>query len=280
MSESAQATAPERVLLRSISDRVEIAPGVHMPRLGLGTSQSAPGEVEHAIEVAFDLGYRLVDTATAYRNERAIGAALAATGVPRQDYFVTTKVWADDQGYRPTLAAFETSCKKLKLDYIDLYLIHWPDPPNTAGTWKAMEELLDGGSVRSIGVSNFTERDLETLFETARVMPAVDQFELHPLRQRPYLQDYCRENEITIEAWAPLMRGKAHRVPELVAVGERHGKTAAQVSIRWILQKEMVTVPKSVHAERIRENASVFDFELSPEEMAAIDQLDRDQHAR
>lgn len=268
----------EKVELNSIADRVEIAPRVLMPRLGLGTSQSLPGKVEQAVRAALGMGYRLIDTASAYHNEAAIGSAIAGSGLTRAQLFITSKVWADDQGYRKTIAACKASLRRLQTSYLDLYLIHWPEPSKTVETWAALEDLHKEGLVRAIGLSNFMERDLDLVMTTAQIEPAVNQFELHPWRQRPHLQERCRELGITIEAWAPVMRGRASLVPELTAIGRRHDKTGAQVSIRWILQKGFVTVPKSTHPERLRENMEVYDFELSDEEMARIDALDRDEH--
>lgn len=270
----------ERLELRSIADSVQIAQGVRMPRLGLGTSQAYPGQVEREIAVGLDLGYRHIDTAAMYGNEHEIGAAIARSGVPREEISLATKVWNTDQGYQTTLRAFDASRRRLGVDYIDLYLIHWPQPHATAETWRAMEELLRRGEVRAIGVCNFTVEHLEELYQTAEIPPAVDQFELHPWMQRPELQDYCISRGITIQAWAPVMRGRASRVPQLAEIGERHGKSGAQVSIRWILQKGFTTIPKSTHESRLHENCDVFDFELSEDEMATIDAMDRGEHAR
>lgn len=270
----------ERLELRSIADTIEIADGVRMPRLGLGTSQAYPGQVEREIAVGLDLGYRHIDTAAMYGNEHEIGAAVARSGVSRQEVSLATKVWNTDQGYQTTLRAFDASRRRLGVEYIDLYLIHWPQPHATAETWRAMEELLRRGEVRAIGVCNFMIEHLEELFQTAEVAPAVNQFELHPWMQRPELQDYCISHGITVQAWAPVMRGRASRVQQLVEIGQRHGKTGAQVSIRWILQKGFTTIPKSTHESRLHENCDVFDFELSDDEMATIDALDRSEHAR
>lgn len=270
----------ERVVPRSIADTVEIAPGVLMPRLGLGTSQAYPGVVEREIAIGLDLGYRHIDTAATYGNEPEIGASIARSGVPRHEISLATKVWNTEQGYQATLRAFDASRRRLGVDYLDLYLIHWPQPGMTADTWRAMEELLRRGEVRAIGVCNFTIEHLEELFRTAETPPAIDQFELHPWLQRPGLQDYCNSHGIVVQAWAPVMRGRASRVTRLTEIGHRYGKTGAQVSIRWILQKGHTTIPKSVHEQRLRENADVFDFELSDEEMRFIDSMDRGEHAR
>jgi methylglyoxal/glyoxal reductase len=264
------------VELHSIADRVEIAPGVMMPRLGVGTSAVVGmRDVERELDAALELGYRLIDTATSYRNEAEIGATLAKSGVPRSELFVTSKVWPSDQGYGRTLQAFAASRERLGLDYLDLYLIHWPDPPLIGETWRAFEEIHASGAVRAIGVSNFMRSDFERLYETSTVAPAIDQIEFHPFLQRPGLVDYCRSHGVAVEAWSPLMRGRVNGIRQLVDIGAAHGKTEAQVTLRWILQKGIITVPKSVHAERLRENADIFDFALSPQDMAAIDALDR-----
>lgn len=264
----------EGLELRSIADRVEIAPDVFMPRLGMGTWRSHGAEAYNAMRAALDLGYRLFDTSANYGNERDVGAALASSGVPRQDVFVTTKLEGPDQGFGTTQRALEASLKRLGMDYVDLYLIHWPNPAKTIDTWRGLEELVRSGLTRSIGVSNFDESDLEQVYSVAEVPPAVNQFEFHPLRQSPSLQDYCRRRSITMEAWAPVIEGRAGMVPELRQVGEAHGKTPSQISLRWILQKGVVAIPKSVHKARLRENADIFDFELSRDEVALIDSLE------
>ena len=266
--------------LRSIADRVRIAPGVLMPRLGLGTSQALGGDVQREVLFGLSIGYRLIDTAAMYGNEREIGAALRRTDVPREDVFVTTKVWNSDQGYERTLAAFSRSRARLGLEYVDLYLVHWPQPGLTGETWRALEELLASGETRAIGVSNFGPSHFRELSATANVPPAVDQFEFHPGMQRPDVVRYCRENAVTMQAWSPLMRGGAGREPVLREIGERHGKSPAQVALRWILQQGLTTIPKSVHEDRIAQNADVFDFQLGAEEMARIDGMDRDSTTR
>jgi diketogulonate reductase-like aldo/keto reductase len=262
--------------LRSLEDRVAIAEGVEMPRLGVGTYKSAPGyEVEEEVSAALEIGYRGIDTAALYGNEAGVGKSIAGSGLPREQLFVATKVWNDDQGYSSTLAAFDDSLRRLALDYVDLYLIHWPMGEQTLETWRAMEEILATGRTRAIGVCNFLPHHLEHLMTVATVQPAVDQVEFHPLLQRLDLQEYARAHGIVMQAWAPVIRGKVFDIPELVEIGRRHGKTPAQVSIRWILQLGVTTIPKSVHADRLAENADVFDFALSDEEMALIAALDR-----
>lgn len=263
-------------VLKSLDDRVEIAPGVRMARLGLGTYKSAEGpDVEGEVSYGLELGYRHIDTAALYGNERGVGRALRASGVPRDDVTIATKVWNSDQGYAATLRAFDASLERLGLDHVDVYLIHWPMPKLMRDTWRAMEEIHSQGLARTIGVCNFLVHHLEDLEAFANVPPALDQVEHHVRLQQPDLRDYCAQHGITLQAWAPLMRGKVFDIPELSEIGERHGKTAAQVAIRWILQHGVTTVPKSVHRERVAENAGVFDLELSPEEMVRIDGLDR-----
>ena len=261
--------------LGSLADRVEIAPGVRMPILGLGTSRAAEGGiVEDEIAYGFDIGYRGVDTAAIYGNEAGVGAGIRRSGVAREDVFVATKVWNSDQGYGATRHACERSLGRLGLDYIDLYLIHWPQPALTRDTWRAMEELRSSGKVRAIGVCNFLVQHLEDLLSYAEVPPAVNQFECHPRLAQADLRDYCADHDIVTQAWSPLLRGGVTRVPELIEIASRHGKTVAQVTLRWVLQNGMTTIPKSVHHERIAENADIFDFELSHEEMARIDSLE------
>lgn len=262
--------------LRSLADKVEIAPGVRMNRLGLGTYKATEGpEVSHEVGWGLELGYRTIDTAALYGNERSIGDVVRESGIPREELFVTTKLWNSDQGYDSALRAFDASLERLAFDYVDLYLVHWPVPSKTRDTWRALEEILASGRTRAIGVCNFLPHHLEPLLAMANTPPALDQVEFHPYLQQPELQSYCEVHGITLQAWAPVMRGRVNQVPELVEIGARHGKTPAQVSIRWILQKGITTIPKSVHRERVAENADVYDFALSPAEMDAIDALDR-----
>ena len=262
-------------MLKDISSTIRLLNDVEMPRLGLGTYKSAEGgDVEGAVLAALKIGYRSIDTASLYRNEAGIGAAVRASGVPRSELFLTTKVWHDEQGYDETLAAFERSLAQLGTDYLDLYLIHWPRA-ESAETWRAMERLYAEGSIRAIGVCNHLEHHLEDLLRRAQTPPMVNQYEFHPWLQQPSLLRYCEGHDIVVEAWAPLMKGRTAEEPELARIGERHGKSPAQLAIRWLLQHGVVTIPKSVHPERIAENADVFDFALSVEEMRAIDMLDR-----
>jgi diketogulonate reductase-like aldo/keto reductase len=266
----------DNVVLRSLEDRLEIAPGVQMARLGLGTYKSAEGpDVEGEISYGLELGYRHIDTAALYGNERGVGRALRASGLARETVTVATKVWNSDQGYESTLRAFDASLERLGLEYVDLYLVHWPMPRLMRETWRAMEEIHASGRARAIGVCNFLVHHLEELASFAEVPPVLDQVEHHVRLQQPDLRGYCEEHGITLQAWAPIMRGRVGEISELAEIARTHGKTPAQVAIRWILQHGVTTIPKSVHRERVAENADVYDFELTPEEMTVLDALDR-----
>ena len=250
--------------------------GVEMPYLGLGVYLAREGEeVEHAVGWALEAGYRHIDTASAYQNESGVGAAVRNSGLARQEVFVTSKVWNSDQGYESTLRAFDRSLNRLGLEYLDLYLVHWPVKGKYRETWRALEKLYREGRVRAIGVSNFLRHHLEDLFGSAEIVPMVNQMEFHPwLVQQPLLE-YCREKGIQYEAWSPLMQGAIIRVPEIGEIAREYGKTAAQVVLRWNLQKGVVTIPKSSNPERIKANAALFDFELSPRDIACLDGLDK-----
>ena len=244
----------------------------------MGTYLAAEGpDAEGEVAYGLSIGYRGIDTAAIYRNEQSVGRAIKASGVPRADLFVATKVWNSDQGYEQTLAAFERSLGRLGLEYVDLYLVHWPDSGKARGTWRAMEELRAGGKTRAIGVCNHLESDLDDLLSHATVPPAIDQVELHPYLQRASLREHCGRHSITVQAWAPIMKGRAGTVAGLVEIGRAHGKSPAQVSLRWLLQHGICAIPKSIHPERIAENANIFDFELGEQEMARIDSLERDK---
>jgi diketogulonate reductase-like aldo/keto reductase len=266
-------TGPE---LNSLADRVEIAPGVAINRLGLGTYRADEGpDVEGEVRYGLSIGYRTIDTAALYGNEDSVGRMVRESGIPREDVFVTSKVWNTDQGYESTLEAFERSLSALDLGYVDLYLVHWPIRDKMRDTWRAMEEILASGRTRAIGVCNHLRHHLEALEGFAHTMPALNQFEHHPRLQQRDLVEYCWDRGITVQAWAPIMRGRVSLIPELVQIAQEHGKTAAQVSIRWILQSGVITIPKSIHEHRLAENCEVYDFELSDSEMAMIDSLDR-----
>lgn len=252
--------------------------GVAMPQLGLGTWQARDGaEVERAIAAAFTAGYRLIDTAAMYANEAGVGNAIRASGLDRKDIFLTTKLWNGEQGYEETLKAFDASLRRLGLEYVDLYLIHWPMP--TVGTfvesWKAMEKLYAEKRVRAIGVSNFTPAHLETLLQEATVTPAINQIELHPKFTQTATREYCAKHGIQVESYSPLMRGGEVLDDTIIrSIAGAHGKTAAQVTLRWHIQHGLIVIPKSVTPARIKENAGIFDFELTAEEMQHIDQMD------
>ncbi|MFC3800169.1 aldo/keto reductase [Cohnella sp. GCM10012308] len=251
--------------------------GVRMPWLGLGVwKMDNDAQVVSAVRAAIDAGYRSIDTAAIYKNEVGVGQAIREGGVPRSELFVTTKIWNDDQGYDKTLAAYDASLERLGLDHVDLLLIHWPGTDKFVDTWRAFEKLYADGRVKAVGVSNFNIRHLEELKRHSDLVPMVNQVEYHPLLSQRDLRTYCRENRIQLEAWSPLMQGNLdHEV--LRSIGEKHGKSPAQVVLRWDIQHGVVTIPKSVTPARIAENANVFDFELSADEMALIDDLNRDQ---
>ena len=245
--------------------------GIEIPQLGFGVFQVPPEETQAAVELALEAGYRHIDTAAAYRNEKGVGRALAASGLSREDYFVTTKLW-NSQGFDSTIAAFEESLEHLGLDHVDLYLISWPVPTEGrfVDTWRTFERILGEEAARTIGVSNFRIEDLETLAREAETRPTVNQVELHPRLQQSGLRAWHSEHDIATEAWSPLAQGELLDDETIVCVAKDHGKTPAQVILRWHLQLGNVVIPKSVTPARIRENIEIFDFELSDEEMAAI----------
>ncbi|GAB3012348.1 aldo/keto reductase [Streptomyces pseudoechinosporeus] len=254
--------------------------GVEMPQLGFGVWQIPDAEAEQAVTTALEAGYRSVDTAAIYGNEEGTGKALGASGIAREDLFVTTKLWNGDQGYDSTLRAFDTSLAKLGLDYVDLYLIHWPMPARDryVDTYKAFEKLLADGRVKSIGVSNFFPEHLDRLIEATSVIPAVNQIELHPHLQQLAAREYHAEQGIATEAWSPLGQGKGLlEVPAIVAIAQKHGRTPAQIVLRWHIQLGNVVIPKSVTPSRIKENIEVFDFSLDTEDIAAISALNEDR---
>ncbi|GAA3573974.1 aldo/keto reductase [Streptomyces sp. HUAS 31] len=254
--------------------------GVEMPQLGFGVWQVPDDEATRAVGTALEAGYRSIDTAAIYGNEAGTGRAIAASGVPREDIFVTTKLWNGDQGYDSTLRAFDTSLEKLGLEYVDLYLIHWPAPSRDkyVDTYKAFEKLHADGRIRAIGVSNFLPEHLERLFGETSVVPAVNQIELHPHLQQHASRALHAERGIATEAWSPLGSGKGLlEVPAIVAIAQKHGRTPAQIVLRWHLQIGNVVIPKSVTPSRIKENIEVFDFSLDDEDLAAISALNEDR---
>lgn len=250
---------------------------VEMPLFGLGVFQSAVGtETEEAVRYALNAGYKHIDTAAIYANEREVGKIVSAGILPREEIFVTSKVWISDFGYEGTKKAFDKSMDTLGLDYLDLYLIHWP-VNDWQGAWRALEEIYQEGRVKAIGVSNFLEHHLTELLDICNIRPMVNQYEMHPYLQQPSLREFCEANEIRVTAWAPIMKGRVLNVPELVAIGEKYNKNAVQVTLRWLLQLGVIAIPKSVNQNRIENNADVYDFELSDEDMATISTLDKDE---
>lgn len=254
--------------------------GVKMPMIGLGVYKAKEGdEVKQAVKTALEVGYRSIDTATVYENESGVGEAIRESGIPREDLFITTKVWNDDQGYEETLEAFEKSLKKLQMDYVDLYLIHWPVRGKYVDTYRALEKLYEEGKVRAIGVSNFHKHHLELLLPNCKVKPMVNQVELHPMLTQFELCNYCQDEQIQMEAWSPLMRGgEVFQHPIIQAIANKYEKTPAQVILRWDIQSGIVTIPKSVTPSRIKENFTIFDFALTEEEIRQINTLNRDLH--
>ncbi|AEV76343.1 aldo/keto reductase, diketogulonate reductase [Mycolicibacterium rhodesiae NBB3] len=257
------------------SPSITLNDGNAIPQVGFGVFQTPPDETERAVTIAFEAGYRHVDTAAAYRNERGVGKAVAESGLPREDLYITTKLWNSEQGYDSTLKAFDASVDRLGLDYVDLYLIHWPLPARNTfvDTFKAFSTLRDQGRVRSIGVSNFEPEHLRILIDATGIVPAVNQVELHPRFPQDELREVHKQLGVATEAWAPLGQGALLDDPRVTEVAERHGKTPAQVLIRWHIQLGNIVIPKSVTPERIVSNFDVFDLELSEQDMASISSL-------
>ncbi|MFY4722280.1 aldo/keto reductase [Streptomyces sp. LaBMicrA B280] len=256
---------------------VTLGDGVEIPQLGFGVFQVPDDETAAAVTTALETGYRSIDTAAVYGNEKGVGRALAASGLPREDLFVTTKVWNADQGYDATLRAFDTSLARLGLDHVDLYLIHWPAPARDLyrDSWRALERLAGEGRIRAAGVSNFQPGHLRRLLEDATLTPAVNQIELHPGLQQAELRAFHAEHGIATEAWSPLAQGAVLGEPVISDLAARYGRSPAQIVIRWHLQLGNIVIPKSVTPARIRENFDVFGFTLTAEEMQALAALDR-----
>jgi methylglyoxal/glyoxal reductase len=251
--------------------------GVEMPVLGLGVWKSPEGAVvEQAVEHAIRTGYRSIDTAKVYQNEAGVGKGIIQSGVKREDLFITTKIWNSDQGYESTLAAFEASLERLQLDYLDLYLIHWPVAGKYTETWQALEELYREKRVRAIGVSNFQTHHLDALLEKAEIVPMVNQVEFHPYLTQEKLRDYSKAHRIQVEAWSPLMQGHFLEEETILRLAKKYNRTPAQIILRWDIENEVVTIPKSVTPSRIEENANIFDFELEAEDHKILNQLNRD----
>ena len=267
-----------------INIKLKLNDGCAIPQLGLGVWQIPAGrKCEAAVLAALEAGYRHIDTASFYGNEESVGAAVKASGIGREEIFVTTKLWNRDQGYESALSAFDESLKRLSLEYIDLYLIHWPG--HNAGarldSWRALTELHEGDQAKSIGVSNYEVRHLEELLEKSSLVPTVNQIEFHPFIYDKQLSilEFCKAQGIVVEAYSPLNRGHNMNEPVLEGVARQHGKSVVQVMLRWAIQHGTVPIPKSAHPERIRENLEIFDFELTKDEMHAVNQLGRSKSA-
>lgn len=269
--------------MNSAKDTYKLYNGVEIPCVGFGTWQTPDGEAAvSAVKEAIAAGYRHIDTAAAYENEKSVGRAVRESGISRKDIFVTSKLFNPDHGYDRTMRAFEATLKELGFDYLDLYLIHWPNPiyfrsswkEANAGSWKAFEELHQAGRIRAIGVSNFRPHHLNALMETAKVMPMVNQIRLCPGDVHLETVDFCKRHTILLEAYSPLGLGRIMDVASVQEIAQRHAKSAAQTALRWSLQKGFLPLPKSVTPERIRQNAELFDFVLSDAEMAAIDSVE------
>jgi diketogulonate reductase-like aldo/keto reductase len=265
------------MMTKALTESTVLSNGVKMPWLGLGVFKvTEEGLAEKTVKAAIDAGYRHIDTAAAYGNEEGVGAGVKNSGVPRDELFITTKVWNADQGYETSLAAFEKSLSKLDMDYVDLLLIHWPVKGKYKETWRALESIYKSGKARAVGVSNFQVHHLQDLAEGSELVPMVNQVEYHPLLSQVELLAYCRANGIQVTAWSPLMQGHLD-IPLLVEIGNKYGKTPAQVVLRWDLQNGVITIPKSVTPSRIAENADIFDFELSREDMEKLSSLNQNR---
>jgi methylglyoxal/glyoxal reductase len=263
----------------TLQSRKTLNNGVQIPMLGLGVYQIPPGKTtQEAVKFALATGYRLIDTAALYGNERDVGKAVKESGIDREEVFVATKLWNSDHGYDSTIRAFENSLSLLGLEYIDLFLVHWPVPGLRRETWKAMQFLLHEGRCTAIGVSNYTIAHIEELLADATAVPAVNQVEFSPFLYQDELLSFCNAHEIQLEAYSPLTRGVRFRDPTIMRVAQRYSRTPAQILIRWSLQHGLVVIPKSSRKERIRENSEVFDFEISPQDINELDSLSEDLH--
>lgn len=260
--------------ISDINGKVTLSNGIEMPYLGLGVYKTNDGkEVIHAIDVALTNGYRLIDTAAYYNNEDGVGKAVANSQIPRSEIFISTKVWNADHGYDNTLKAIDDSLEKLQMDYVDLYLIHWPVPDKYVETWRALETIYQSGKAKAIGLCNCVQHHLQSIQQMATVQPMVLQNEFHPHLTQTDLRDFCAKNKIQYQAWSPLMRGHLIHEPLLERIAQKYQKTVAQIVIRWDLQSNVLTIPKSVHKDRIIQNSNIFDFALTEEDMTLISSL-------
>lgn len=265
----------------SIKDTITLNNGRKIPCLGLGLYKASEGgEVEEAIKYALNIGYRLFDTAAIYFNESGVGKAINSSTIVRNEIFITTKLWNDRHGFNETLKAFDESINKLNMDYVDLYLIHWPVGGKIIETWKAFEKLYNEGRALSIGVSNFLEHHLNEFIDSVEIMPAVNQIEFHPYLQQKSVVNYCKSKGIIVEAWSPLARGRVFCDPTIKSLARKYSKSHAQIILRWAYQLGVVIIPKSVHQNRIKENASIFDFKIEYDDMEKIESLDKGEEGR
>ncbi|WP_123304922.1 aldo/keto reductase [Bogoriella caseilytica] len=258
--------------------QITLNDGNTIPQLGFGVYKVAPDEAERIVSDALEAGYRHIDTARLYGNEAGVGRAIVNSGIPREELFITTKLWNDDHGRQSAFDAIDASLERLGLDRVDLYLIHWPVPARGkyVETWEALEEIKAAGQADSIGVSNFLPHHLQDLFDATETVPAVNQIELHPKHSRPQMRSFCAEHGIAVESWGPLGQGKYALLEEsaITSVAQQHGKSPAQVVLRWHLQHDLIVFPKTANRERARQNIDLFDFALSSDDMAAIDGLE------
>jgi diketogulonate reductase-like aldo/keto reductase len=262
---------------RDINYKIKMNNGAEIPQFGLGVYLTKSGsECINAVTWALETGYRHIDTAWIYGNEKEVGEAVKSSGLKREEIFITTKLWNDDHGYDSALRAFDKSLKTLNTDYIDLYLIHWPVPEKRKDSWKAMEKIYESEQCRSIGVSNYMIKHLEEMFTYANIIPVINQVEFSPYIYNKELLDYCTKHNIILEAYSPLTRRAKLKDPELVRIAEKYSKTSAQILIRWAIDHELVIIPKSANKNRIIENADVFDFELDKADMAILDNIDEE----
>ncbi|HLR42422.1 MAG TPA: aldo/keto reductase [Pseudogracilibacillus sp.] len=261
--------------------QVTLNNGIQMPQLGLGIYQVANDITKEVVTTALDSGYRSIDTAQFYDNEIGVGQAIKHSNIPREELFVTTKVWNSHHGYEKTIEAFEDSLTKLQLDYIDLYLIHWPMPMKGkyVETYQALEKLYKDGRVKAIGVSNFHIEHLETILRECEIKPVLNQVECHPYFQQHALKDFCKKHDIYLEAWSPLSRGAVFDNEVIQTIASKYNKTAAQIILRWHIQENTIVIPKSITPSRIKENMNVFDFALTEEEMKSIYEIDKNERA-
>lgn len=268
-------------MINNLQDTITLQNGLAMPGMGLGVFQVENDATAEIVKNAIEVGYRSIDTAAIYGNEVGVGKgikqAIASTGLKREDLFITSKVWNDGLGYDETIAAYEETLQKLGIDYLDLYLIHWPGKNKYTEAWKALEDLYEEGKIKAIGVCNFNVSHLQDLLKTARITPAINQVEFHPRLQQIELRSFCLEHKIQLEAWAPLMQGGLLEDETISKIAEKYGKSNAQVILRWDIQNGIVTIPKSVRKERMIQNADIFDFSLTDEEVALIQAMNLDK---